>query len=100
VSFWRAFLVVLFATTVSAGQSQRGKAKHTCVSSPSAINIKTFRNVMETVAEGRNHGNARLASSCFTENAVFSDHPQRPISVGKNCLNGLAERQEESCRCI
>lgn len=39
------------------------------------IGRKRFEEVMQTVAEGWNAGNARLAASCFAENAVYSGPP-------------------------
>jgi hypothetical protein len=49
------------------------------------INSEGFDSVMQTVAEGWNRGNARLAASCFAEDAVYSGPPS-PAHRGRKAL--------------
>ena len=85
VNCLRVVLGMLLVTTVFFGQVERRTAKHTCAPMPGFVDTKTFRNVMETVAEGWNRGNSQLASSCFTENAVFSGPPEA-VHLGRQAL--------------
>lgn len=41
------------------------------------IDAKRFQEVMQTVAKGWNNGDAKLAASCFTEDASYSAPPSR-----------------------
>jgi uncharacterized protein (TIGR02246 family) len=36
-----------------------------------------FRQLLQTVADGWNAGDARLAAACFTEDAVYVEPPDR-----------------------
>ena len=47
-------------------------------SSDRNITNERFQSLMQTVAEGWNRGDARLAASCFDENAVYSGPPSPP----------------------
>jgi len=49
------------------------------------IDRERFPEVMQTVAEGWNSGNSRLAASCFAENAIYSGPPS-PGHRGRNAL--------------
>jgi hypothetical protein len=42
------------------------------------LDLDGFRSVMLTVAAGWNHGDAKGAASCFSENAVYSAPPEPP----------------------
>jgi hypothetical protein len=42
------------------------------------ISGEQFRVVMKTVAQGWNRGDAKLAASCFAENAIYSGPPSEP----------------------
>ena len=44
-----------------------------------------FQSVMQTVAQGWNRGDAGLAASCFTENAIYSGPPS-PARRGRKAL--------------
>ena len=41
---------------------------------------------MRIVAEGWNEGNARKASDCFTEDAVYLEPPNRQLYVGRRAI--------------
>jgi hypothetical protein len=49
------------------------------------ITREHFQSVMQTVAEGWNRGDAKLAASCFSENAVYSGPPS-PGHLGRKAL--------------
>src|SRR6266496_2559675 len=67
-----ALVSPLFAWTQ---QSQPGVRE---CSPSSKIGAARFRSAMQTVAEGWNRGDAKLAASCFAENAIYSGPPSRP----------------------
>ncbi len=45
-----------------------------------------FRRLLQTVADGWNAGDARMAASCFTEDAVYVEPPDRQRYVGRQQL--------------
>jgi ketosteroid isomerase-like protein len=45
-----------------------------------------FRRLMDTVAEGWNEGNARKAAECYTEDAVYTEPPDKQVYVGRKAL--------------
>ncbi len=45
-----------------------------------------FRRLLQTVADGWNAGDARLAAGCFTEDAVYVEPPDRQRYVGRRQL--------------
>jgi hypothetical protein len=45
-----------------------------------------FRRLMSTVAEGWNEGNARKAAECYTEDAVYTEPPDKQVYVGRKAL--------------
>lgn len=45
-----------------------------------------FRRLLQTVADGWNAGDARLAAECFTEDAVYVEPPDRQRYVGRRQL--------------
>lgn len=49
------------------------------------LNALEFGALMQTVAEGWNRGDAKLAASCFAENAIYSSPPS-PAHVGRENL--------------
>jgi hypothetical protein len=49
------------------------------------ISNEGFRSVMETIAEGWNHGDAKLAASCFAEDAIYLGPPS-PARRGRQAL--------------
>jgi hypothetical protein len=57
----------------------------TCTPLPSASS-KDFEHVMAVVAEGWNRNDARLASECFTNDALYSSPPSPRIREGRAAL--------------
>lgn len=45
-----------------------------------------FKRLMKTVANGWNEGNARKAADCFTEDAVYTEPPDKQVYVGRKAL--------------
>jgi SnoaL-like domain len=56
-----------------------GPSEATRSCTPAAkLSVASFRSVMQTVAEGWNRGDAKLAASCFAEDATYSGPPSPP----------------------
>src|SRR5215469_14638454 len=51
-----------------------------------------FIALMRIVAEGWNEGNARKASDCFTEDAVYLEPPNRQLYVGRRAIDDFFGR--------
>jgi len=45
-----------------------------------------FRRLMNTVAASWNEGDARNAADCYTEDAVYTEPPDKQVYVGRNAL--------------
>jgi hypothetical protein len=41
---------------------------------------------MQTVADGWNEGNARKAADCFSENAIYTEPPDKQVYKGREAL--------------
>ena len=54
-----------------------------------------FRQLLRTVADGWNVGDARMAASCFTEDAVYVEPPDRQRYVGRQRLADFFGRGAE-----
>jgi hypothetical protein len=50
------------------------------------INSAQFEVLMKTLAAGWNEGNAERASRCFTENAIYSQPPDKQLYRGRDAL--------------
>jgi hypothetical protein len=50
------------------------------------VNKIHFEKLLKTVAEGWNEGNARKAANCFTENAIYTEPPDKQNYVGRERL--------------
>ena len=70
-------LLALFACT---SDRHSGGRPSTQLSSPQ------FRELLQTVAQGWNTGNARLAADCFAENALYSAPPSSRVRQGRQTL--------------
>jgi hypothetical protein len=73
---WKLLAVFLIAQTGRVPGQNLAQVKE-CSASPS-LGDRGFQSVLETVATGWNQGNARLAASCFAEDAIFSGPPSVP----------------------
>ena len=54
-----------------------------------------FRRLLQTVADGWNAGDARMAADCFTEDAIYVEPPDRQRYVGRHQLAGFFGRGVE-----
>jgi ketosteroid isomerase-like protein len=50
------------------------------------ITAARFKNLMHTVAAGWNEGNAKKAADCYTEDAFYTEPPDRQVYVGRKAL--------------
>jgi hypothetical protein len=57
-------------------------------SGPAADKIAAaqFKNLMRTVAAGWNEGNAKKAADCYTDDAIYTEPPDRQVYVGRQAL--------------
>ena len=84
-AFCIAFVITaLLALRFVDAQQEQASSIDGCASA-GKISREHFQLVMQTVAEGWNRGNARLAASCFAENAVYSGPPS-PGHRGRKAL--------------
>jgi len=47
------------------------------------LTTQQFEELMQTVAEGWNEGNARKASDCFSEDAIYVEPPEKQLYRGR-----------------
>jgi hypothetical protein len=47
------------------------------------LTAKEFERLMQLVADGWNKGDARKAADCFTENAIYSEPPDKQLYKGR-----------------
>jgi hypothetical protein len=45
-----------------------------------------FLTLMQTIADGWNAGDARIAAGCFAEDAVYTEPPDRQVYIGREAL--------------
>lgn len=62
------------------------------------LNALEFGALMQTVAEGWNRGDAKLAASCFAENAIYSSPPSLHTLAARTYTYGSEGHMGESCR--
>ena len=57
-------------------------------SAPAADKITAvqFKNLMRTVAAGWNEGDAKKAADCYSEDAIYTEPPDRQVYVGRQAL--------------
>jgi len=79
-------VIALLARQSLNAKSAGSSVAHGCAPA-GTIARERFQELMETVAEGWNSGNARLAASCFSETAIYSGPP----SPGHRGRKGLYE---------
>ena len=84
---------------VPAQDSGQPEASRGCTATP-VLDSEGFRSVMQTVANGWNRGDARMAASCFAENAVYSGPHPLHLAAVRRCMRGLEELKCGNCRCI
>jgi hypothetical protein len=45
-----------------------------------------FRNLMNTIAEGWNEGDARKSADCFSEDSIYIEPPDKQVHHGRDAL--------------
>ena len=50
------------------------------------ITAAQFKNLMRTVAAGWNEGDAKKAADCYTDDAIYTEPPDRQVYVGRQAL--------------
>lgn len=50
------------------------------------MTTREFESLMQTIAEGWNTKNARLAADCFTEDAIYTEPPDKQLIQGRKEL--------------
>lgn len=53
---------------------------------PAATNAAEFKQLMQAVADGWNRGDARQAAACFTEDAIYTEPPDKQVYKGREAL--------------
>ena len=53
---------------------------------PQNITAPKFHTLMQTVASGWSEGNARKAADCFTEDAIYTEPPDKQLYKGREAL--------------
>jgi hypothetical protein len=54
--------------------------------SDNKITDAQFKNLMRTVASGWNEGNAKKAADCYTEDALYTEPPDKQVYAGRKAL--------------
>jgi hypothetical protein len=70
---YRAVLLLILLVAPMNGQTPK-------------VTFEQFRQLMRTIAEGWNEGNARKAADCYTEDAVYTEPPDKQVYVGRAAL--------------
>jgi hypothetical protein len=70
------FLVVMLLFLLSACS----------VHKTTGLNTTEFERLMQTIATGWNTGNARQAANCFTEDAIYTEPPDKQLYKGRAAL--------------
>lgn len=50
------------------------------------ITTGEFANLLKTIAEAWNHGDAKKAADCFREDAIYTEPPDKQVYIGRNAL--------------
>lgn len=53
---------------------------------PQNITSAEFQTLMQTVADGWSEGNARKAADCFTDDAIYTEPPDKQLYKGREAL--------------
>ena len=70
--------IILFASSLWANANS---------SSPGdKITAAQFKNLMQTVAAGWNEGDAKKAADCYTEDATYTEPPDKQVYAGRKAL--------------
>jgi hypothetical protein len=81
-----AVIATILAPSLSNAQQRQTNFVHTCAPA-GKISAEGFQALMRTIAKSWNRGDARLAASCFADDAVYSGPP----SLGHHGRKALYE---------
>jgi hypothetical protein len=70
--------VTLFALRICVNANSSGAADK--------ITAAQFKGLMQTVAAGWNEGNAKKAADWYTEDALYTEPPEKQVYVGRKAL--------------
>ena len=70
--------VTLFALRICVNANSSGAADK--------ITAAQFKELMQTVAAGWNEGNAKKAADWYTEDALYTEPPEKQVYVGRKAL--------------
>lgn len=73
----RHIALLILMIVVCAACAQRASDK---------LSASEFEKLMQTVAEGWTEGDARKAADCFTEQAIYTEPPDKQIYKGRDAL--------------
>ena len=74
------FLILLAGTLFGCRSTSSG------VSIEGGITASEFKQLLQTVAEGWNEGDARKAADCFSADAIYTEPPDKQVYVGREAL--------------
>ncbi len=84
-TIWRVTTKYIHVNSVSGLPTDSQATPRPGCAPSDKVSTERFQLVMQTVAEGWNHGDARLAASCFAENAIYSRPPSH-AHLGRKAL--------------
>jgi ketosteroid isomerase-like protein len=70
--------VMLFAFRIYVNANSSGASDR--------ITAAQFKELMQTVAAGWNEGNAKKAAECYTEDALYTEPPEKQVYAGRKAL--------------
>ena len=68
--------IILFASSLWANANSPGNK----------ITAAQFKSLMQTVAAGWNEGDAKKAADCYTEDATYTEPPDKQVYAGRKAL--------------
>lgn len=71
---------------VSKTAKVNGTTLHYVIGGPMKITTQEFRKLLKTIAEGWNEGNPKKAADCFTDDAIYTEPPDKQVYIGRNAL--------------
>lgn len=76
----------LLQYAASAGVEAKSKISQSEGSGTMKITTAEFTRLLKTIAEGWNEGNPRKAADCYTEDAIYTEPPDKQVYLGRKAL--------------
>jgi ketosteroid isomerase-like protein len=70
--------LIIFASVIRVNMNSSG--------ADNKITVAEFKNLMRTVAAGWNEGDAKKAADCYTEDALYTEPPDKQVYAGRKAL--------------